>query len=80
MLKELNLREKARGIIWDCRGFEHGLAAVPMDFSSAPSSQLNSDFVESALASWPDQEMVRMLTGGVQFKANLPLQFVFGIQ
>ena len=70
--------EKARGIIWDCRGFEHGLAAVPMDFSSAPSSQLNSDFVESALASWPDQEMVGMLTGGVQFKANLPLQFVFG--
>ena len=27
--------EKARGIIWDCRGFEHGLAAVPMDFSTA---------------------------------------------
>ena len=51
-----------------------------MDFSTAPNSQLNSDFIESALASWPDQEMVGMLTGGVQFKANLPLQFVFGIQ
>ena len=60
--------EPARGIIWDCREFEHGRSAVPMDFSSAPNSDLDNDFILEALESWPDQELVGFLVNGVQFK------------
>lgn len=67
----------ARGVVWDCRGFSSGLPAVPMDFSVAPSSDLNDVFIREALLDWPDQELVGFLINGVQFKANLPLQFVF---
>ena len=70
--------ELARGIIWDCRGFEQGLPAVPMDFDAPIASQLNDDFIEHDLAMYPDQELVGMLLDGVQFKAEIPLQFVFG--
>jgi hypothetical protein len=70
--------EPARGIIWDCRGFEHGRSAVPMDFSSAPNSDLDNDFILEALASWPDQELVGFLVNGVQFRADLPLQILLG--
>ena len=70
--------EPARGIIWDCRGFEHGHSAVPMDFNAAPNSDLNNDFILEALAPWPDQEMVGFLVDGVQFRADLPLQIVMG--
>ena len=70
--------EPAQGIIWDCRGFEHGLSAVPMDFTSAPNSDLNNDFILEALESWPDQELVGFLVNGVQFRADLPLQILLG--
>ena len=70
--------ERARGIIWDCRGFVHDLPAVPMDFSTAPNSDLNNDFIMESLSSWPDQELVGFLIDGVQFRANLPLQIVLG--
>ena len=70
--------EQARGIIWDCRGFEHGLPAVPLDFSLAPSSDLNNDFILESLASWPDQELKGFLLDGVQFRADLPLQILLG--
>ena len=50
-----------------------------MDFAASPNSNLNTpDFIESNHANWPDQELVCMLIDGVQFKANLPLQFVLG--
>ena len=32
--------EPAQGIIWDCRGFEHGLPAVPLNFNAPVSSDL----------------------------------------
>jgi len=70
--------EPARGIIWDCRGFEHGHFAVPMDFNSPPNSDLNNDFILDSLASWPDQELVGFLVNGVQFRADLPLQILLG--
>ena len=70
--------EPARGIVWDCRGFEFGLPAIPMDFAASPNSNLNTDYIESNLANWPDQELVGMPIDGVQFKANLPLQIVLG--
>ena len=56
--------EQARGIIWDCRGFEHGLPAVPLDFSLAPSSDLNNDFILESLASWPDPFGWRPISSG----------------
>ena len=70
--------EPARGVVWDCRGFEHGLEAVPMDFAVAPESHLNNAFIASNLNDWPDQELVGMLIDGVQFKADLGLQIVLG--
>ena len=54
-------QEPARGIVWDCRGFGFGLPAVPMDLAASPNSNLNTDFIESNLANWPDQELVGML-------------------
>ena len=68
----------ARGVIWDCRGFEFGEPAVPMDFDAPLNSQLSSKFIETELKEWPDQELVGMLLDGVQFKADLPLQIVLG--
>ena len=68
----------ARDIIWDCRGFEFGLPAIPMDFDGPIISQLNSEFIQQELSDWPDQEMVGMLLDGVQFKAKLELQIVLG--
>ena len=70
--------EEARDIIWDCRGFEHGQPAVPMDFNAIPNSDLNNEFIQESLGSWPDQELVGFLDGGVQFRAKLPLQIVLG--
>ena len=49
-----------------------------MDFSSAPNSDLDNDFILEALASWPDQELVGFLVNGVQFRADLPLQILLG--
>ena len=69
--------ELARGVIWDCRGFALGLPAVPMDFGARPQSDLNIDFIRSSLGAWPDQELVGFLLDGVQFRADLPLQFLF---
>ena len=68
---------KARGIVWDCRPFKFGLPAVPMDFSSTLVSDLNREFIKSEASSWPDQELVGMLLDGVQFQADVPLQFIF---
>jgi len=70
----------ARGIIWDCRPWEYGLPAAPQDFSAPPNSDLDTDFIlsEDGGGSFPDQELVGFLVDGVQFKADLPLQFVFG--
>jgi hypothetical protein len=68
---------RARGIVWDCRPFRFGLPAVPMDFSSALVTDLNRKFITSEAASWPDQELVGMLLDGVQFQADVPLQFIF---
>lgn len=44
------------------------------------SSDLNVDNIHEVLYDWPDQELVGFLLDGVQFRANLPLQFVFGLQ
>lgn len=70
--------EQARGVIWDCRGFEYGLPAVPLDFDAPVSSNLNDGFIQDELRFWPDQEMVGFILDGVQFKAELPLQIVLG--
>lgn len=59
--------EPARGIIWDCRGFEIGLPAVPMDFDAPVASKLNNAFIVSDLSDYPDKELVGMLLDGVQF-------------
>jgi hypothetical protein len=32
-----------------------------MDLAASPNSNLNTDFIESNLANWPDQELVGML-------------------
>ena len=70
--------EPAQGIIWDCRGFAHGLPAVPLDFNAPVSSDLNSDYIEHVLSDWPDQELKGFLLDGVDFRADLPLQIVLG--
>ena len=70
--------EPAQGIIWDCRGFEHGLPAVPLNFNAPVSSDLNNDYIEHVLADWPDQELKGFLLDGVDFRADLPLQIVLG--
>ena len=45
----------ARGIVWDCRGFQQGLPAVPMDFNAHVSSDLSSLYFQDASETWPDQ-------------------------
>jgi hypothetical protein len=68
---------RARGIIWDCRDFAHGLPAVSMNFSAAPASVLNNDFIRPFLSDWPDQKLVSFLLGGLKFRAQLLLRFLF---
>ena len=43
-----------------------------------PAPMIATDFIESNLGNWPDQELDGMHIDGVQFKANLPLQIVLG--
>jgi hypothetical protein len=38
---------RARGIVWDCRPWEGGLPAVPVDYGAPPSSSLNVDWVDA---------------------------------
>jgi hypothetical protein len=68
----------ARNIIWDCRGFQHGLPAVPMDFNALFSSDISSANIQEVLETWPDQELKGFLLDGVDFRADLPLQIVLG--
>jgi hypothetical protein len=68
----------ARDIIWDCRGFPHGLPAVPLDFDARVSSDLSSPYIQRVLENWPDQELMGFLIDGVDFRADLPLQIVLG--
>jgi hypothetical protein len=70
----------ARDIIWDCRGFPHGLPAVPLDFDAPVSSDLSSPYIQRVLENWPDQELLGFLIDGVDFRADLPLQIVLGPQ
>ena len=70
--------EPARGIVWDCRPFEYGGVAIPMEFDAVPNLQIDPVTVARELADWPDQELVGFLLDGVQFKADLPLQIVLG--
>ena len=70
----------ARDIIWDCRAFPQGLPAVPLDFDAPVSSDLSTPYIQRALATWPDQELLGFLIDGVDFKADLPLQIVLGPQ
>ena len=72
--------EGAKGIIWDCRPFGLGLPAQPLRFDDAPHSSLHRDYLDSAFTDWPDQELVGLVSDGVQFRAEWPLQFVFSPQ
>jgi hypothetical protein len=63
----------ARGIVWDCRGFQQGLPAVPMDFNAHVSSGLSSAYIQGVLETWPDQELKGFLLDGVDFRADLSL-------
>ena len=53
-----------------------GQPAVPLDFLARPNSNLNADFINGNFEAWPDQEIVGLVTDGVQFKADAPLQVV----
>ena len=72
--------EGARGVIWDCRPFALGLPAHPLRFDGGPHTYLHRDYLDTAFTDWPDQEIVGLVADGVQFRADMPLQFVFSPQ
>ena len=69
-------RPKARGCVWDLRRAAEGIIE-PLDFSSQLHSQLDVDYVESALPEWADQRLIAYLRGGAHFEFDMPLQTVF---
>ena len=85
IIGQSQFQERARGIVWDCRPWSHKGQdgrpapgpAVPLDFRADPSSALNIDWIEAHSAEWPDKELLGFLRDGVNFRAKLPLAFLF---
>ena len=75
VLAQSDMVIEARGIVWDLRRVSKGII-VPWDFTAPIKSDLNLGFLEVLLSGCPDRELVGHLTGGVNFKADLPLQTV----
>jgi hypothetical protein len=50
---------------------------VPLDFGADPSSALNIDWIEAHSVGWPDKELLGFLRDGINFRAKLPLAFLF---
>ena len=72
-------KERARGIIWDCRGLAQTpqLPCVPLDYTASPVSDLNNAHISSRASTCPDHELLSMLVYGVHLRADVPLQLVF---
>jgi hypothetical protein len=65
----------ARGVVWErtAAGFE------PADFNATPFKQFNTDYLAQALAVYPDQELVSLVTkGAVTFSDAVGLSMIFG--
>ena len=50
---------------------------MPVDYDAPPSSSLNVDWIDAHSANWPDKKFLGFLRDGVNFRAKLPLMFLF---
>ena len=69
------LHEWARGVVWDFT-FERSTCGVPLDFELPIESNLNLDYLATALDDYPDQRLVSFLLEGVRFEADVELHSV----
>jgi hypothetical protein len=50
---------------------------VPVDYDAPPSLSLNVDWIDAHSANWPDKKFLGFLRDGANFRANLPLMFLY---
>ena len=71
VVAQAEMHPEARGVFWDLRSRRADGSFAPLDFAAEMETHLNTEYLATELADFPDQEMVYMITvTGVDFKVS----------